>query len=212
MASEITRRVRARWLRFGAALAVAGLSVGMAAMLMHAGPKAPTATVQAASIASATTGTVDASDWMALTGFERSTLEPLHEHWATLDASSRARWINVADRLKGRPEVIVARAQRRMAAWQRLTPEQRAAARVGYALGSHLTAKERHARWLAYQASVRTVPSPAPDAAISTAAPLGQTFRPTPVALAITNERTPPPFHARATGAAPVAATGRDAS
>jgi len=212
MASQSTRKVRAKWLRFGAALAVVGLSVGTAAMLEHAGPKPPTATLTASSTASATHHAVDASDWMALTGFERSTLEPLHEHWTTLDASSRARWINVADRLKGRPEVIVARAQRRMEAWQRLTPEQRAAARVGYALGSRLSAKERHTRWLTYQARVRSAPSPAQDAAGSAAAPTGQPVQPTPVALPIANGRNTTPFEAPATERAPNAATGRNAS
>ena len=218
MASEVLRMVRARWIRIGAALAVVGLSVGTAAMLLDAEPKTPTVVATAGSNSPIIPGDVDpASGWMALTAFERSALEPLRNHWSTLDAASRTRWTEVADHLKGRPEAVIARAQRRMQAWQRLTPEQRNMARSGYAFGSRFTAKERHARWLAYQTGVRRPLSPAQGAAGSTAVttaapPPGQTVPLTSVALPIANEPNATPLRSPASSATPVAASGRDAS
>ena len=215
MAWRLLRMIGARQLRVCAALAVVGLSIGTAAMLADTRPRPSVHAAATSASSAAPASRVDAApDWTALTAFERSTLTPLREHWAALDTSARGRWIKIADRLQGRPESLVIRAQRRMAAWQQLTPEQRAATRAGYARDARFTAQERHARWLAYQARLgrsMAVAQGASSAAVGvqTSLPqMGGAIPLTPVSMPIPGERD---GHS-VPSSAPRRATGRDSS
>jgi hypothetical protein len=174
------RTRRPKWGHGALALAMLGALVGAAAWLAHSRSPAPTVAAVSVAVAvsapaSSHAGHVDVddhvgSDWTALTDQERSTLGPLRARWASLDASTRSRWIEVADHLQGKSMPALVRAQHRMASWQRLTPQQRASARAGYALSARLSPKERHRQWLAYESSLLKT-EPAQRAPSTTAAP-----------------------------------------
>ncbi len=133
------------------ALAIAGVLVGVAVAIssVPAGMPVPVAAPRPAAVAGPAPV---ASAWAALTSVEQKTLKPLQDRWASLDAPARAHWIKVADRLQGKPSRAVARAAQHMAAWQQLSPAQRAQARLHYVMASRLSPAERQQRWASYQA------------------------------------------------------------
>ena len=176
MKSLLRERVTTRPVIVAGALATVVVLVGAAFMLSrwpsarHATPSAPNA------IASAGPAPV-AHAWAMLTPVEQATLQPLQAQWPRLDRAAKTHWIAIADRLHGRPSFAVARAARRMAEWQQLSPAERAQARLHYKLATRLSPAERERRWVAYQASAhaahpardesgRETPAAAPSTAL----------------------------------------------
>lgn len=90
--------------------------------------------------------------WGSLTLEQRSALAPLQRDWATIDASQKRKWLEVAARFPSMPAGERARVQARMADWARMTPQERGRARLRFQQAQRVDSQERQARWEAYQA------------------------------------------------------------
>jgi len=90
--------------------------------------------------------------WPSLTSQQRAALAPLQGEWHTIDASRKAKWIEIAGRYPKLPPAEQQRLQARMAEWSRLSPAERGQARLHYQEAKQLPAQERQAQWQAYQA------------------------------------------------------------
>ena len=90
--------------------------------------------------------------WVTLTQQQQQTLAPLQREWASIDATRKQKWIEVAAKFPSMPADERQRVQTRMADWARLTPTERAGARMQFQEVRRLPADERQARWQAYQA------------------------------------------------------------
>lgn len=90
--------------------------------------------------------------WQSLTPQQRSALAPLQSEWHTIDASRKAKWIEIAGRYPKLPPAEQQRLQARMAEWSRLSPAERGQARLHYQEAKQLPVQERQAQWQAYQA------------------------------------------------------------
>ena len=90
--------------------------------------------------------------WAALTPAQQRALAPFKTSWATMSVDQQQRWLRTADRFQAMSGEAQRRTHARMEQWARLTPQQRAQARLGYQQAtSKLSAKQRHDRWEAYQ-------------------------------------------------------------
>jgi hypothetical protein len=109
--------------------------------------------VYALLVGSALTATADSRpSWASLTPAQQQALTPLQRDWPSIDANRKQKWLEVAARFPSLPADERLRVQERMAAWARLTPAERADARLQYQQVRQLPAQERQARWQAYQA------------------------------------------------------------
>lgn len=93
-----------------------------------------------------------APEWEVLTPAQKRALAPLARDWPSIDQSRREKWLEVASRFPSMPADERLRLQDRMAAWARLTPADRARARLQFQEARQLPAEEKAARWQAYQA------------------------------------------------------------
>lgn len=94
----------------------------------------------------------DGPRWQDLPPAERSVLTPLERDWASIDASRKQKWRDIAARHPSLPAAEQARISARMKAWAAMTPAERGRARLNYQEARELTPQERQARWEAYQA------------------------------------------------------------
>jgi len=90
--------------------------------------------------------------WNALTQQERQALQPLQKDWTTLTADRQKKWMEVAARMPIMSNEERGRVQERMAEWARMTPSQRAQARLQFQEFRQWPAEDRQARWEAYLA------------------------------------------------------------
>jgi hypothetical protein len=90
--------------------------------------------------------------WQALTAQQRATLAPLQNDWASIDGPRKAKWLDIAARYPKLPPSEQQRLQARMTEWARMTPSERARARLNYQEVKQLPNQERQDRWQAYQA------------------------------------------------------------
>jgi hypothetical protein len=90
--------------------------------------------------------------WQDLRPAERSVLKPLERDWASIDASRKQKWRDIAARHPSLPPAEQARISERMNAWAAMTPSERGRARLNYQESRQLSPQERQARWEAYQA------------------------------------------------------------
>ncbi len=90
--------------------------------------------------------------WQSLTPQQRTALAPLQGEWHTIDASRKAKWIEIAGRYPKLPPAEQQRLQARMAEWSRLSPAERGQARLHFQEAKQLPPQERQAQWQAYQA------------------------------------------------------------
>jgi hypothetical protein len=90
--------------------------------------------------------------WSSLTAQQQQALSPLQRDWTSLDANRRQKWLEVAGHFPTMPADERQRVQARMAEWARLTPAERAQARLQFQEVRQLPAQERTAKWQAYQA------------------------------------------------------------
>lgn len=89
--------------------------------------------------------------WASLTVSQQQGLAPLQRDWSSLDSERKQKWLEVARRLPTLPVDERARIQTRMAEWARMTPAERANARLQFQETRQLSPDERQARWQAYQ-------------------------------------------------------------
>lgn len=94
----------------------------------------------------------DGVRWQKLKPQQRDVLKPLQHDWSRLDATRRQKWIELADRLPSMPPDERARVQERMADWAKLTPVERAQARLRFEEAKQVPSSDRRSRWAAYQA------------------------------------------------------------
>lgn len=90
--------------------------------------------------------------WGQLTPQQQSALQPLSAQWATLDSTSKDKWLNVASRYQQLPQPEQQRMQQRMTQWAKLPPSARGEARLRFQQTRQLPAQERQEKWAAYQA------------------------------------------------------------
>lgn len=90
--------------------------------------------------------------WGSLSAPQRQALAPLERDWAGIDASRKAKWLEVAARFPAMPADERQRVQARMAEWARLTPAERGRARLSFQETKQFSREEKQQRWEAYQA------------------------------------------------------------
>lgn len=89
--------------------------------------------------------------WSGLSVAQKQALAPLQRDWATLDEQRKEKWLEVAARFPAMSADERTRVRERMTEWARLTPTERARARLQFQEAQQLPAAERQARWQAYQ-------------------------------------------------------------
>jgi hypothetical protein len=90
--------------------------------------------------------------WQSLTPAQQSALAPLRRDWPTIDSQRKLKWLEVAGRFRAMPEADRERVQARMAEWARMTPSERARARLQFQASRQFSPEDRQALWEAYQA------------------------------------------------------------
>jgi hypothetical protein len=90
--------------------------------------------------------------WAGLTAQQRATLAPLATDWASIEPTSKSKWLDVATRFPAMPAGEQQRVQQRMAEWARMSPTERGRARLSFQESKQFTPEQKQARWEAYQA------------------------------------------------------------
>ena len=90
--------------------------------------------------------------WSSLSANERQALQPLQKDWDTLTGDRQKKWLEVAARMPIMADEERGRVRERMAEWARMTPAQRAQARLQFQEFRHWPSEDRQARWEAYLA------------------------------------------------------------
>ena len=90
--------------------------------------------------------------WQKLRPGQREALKPLQQEWSGIDASSKLKWMQLADRMPDMHPEERSRVQDRMADWAKLTPVERGQARLRYQEAKQVPLSDRRSRWDAYQA------------------------------------------------------------
>lgn len=90
--------------------------------------------------------------WASLSPAQKEALSPLQRDWATIELNRKQKWLEIAGRFPGMSSEERQRLQERMSEWARLTPAQRADARLQFQEVRRVPAEERQSRWEAYQA------------------------------------------------------------
>ena len=96
--------------------------------------------------------TVDGPAWSSLTPPQQNALRPLEREWAGIDAPQRRKWIQMSERFNQLPSAEQNRVQSRMTEWAKLTPKQRAEARLNYKEAQQVAPQDRKSQWEAYKA------------------------------------------------------------
>jgi hypothetical protein len=122
------------------------------ALIAGAGPAGAQSARSTGSGASARATAEQGPSWSSLSPAQREALKPLERDWASLDASRKRKWLEVADRYSTMPAKDQARLQDRMVEWAKLTPAERNQARLQYNQAKQVPAQDRQASWEAYQA------------------------------------------------------------
>lgn len=94
--------------------------------------------------------------WASLSGAEKQALQPLQKDWHTLTADRQKKWLEVAARMPIMSDEERGRVRERMAEWARMTPSQRAQARLQFQEFRQWPSEDRQARWEAYLALSET--------------------------------------------------------
>jgi hypothetical protein len=100
----------------------------------------------------AAAGLDSSPEWHELNAGQKKVLMPLAPHWGSMDESSRAKWVNVADRFDKLTPADKQRVQDRMSQWAKLPAQERGEARLRFQQSRQLTADQRQQKWAAYQA------------------------------------------------------------
>jgi hypothetical protein len=90
--------------------------------------------------------------WQSLSAEQRSALAPLQNDWSSIDAPRKTKWLDIAARYPKMPSSEQKRMQTRMTEWARMSPQERAQARLNFQQAKQLPNQERQDQWQAYQA------------------------------------------------------------
>jgi len=90
--------------------------------------------------------------WATLSPEQRSVLAPLKDDWSSIDSPRKAKWLDLAARYPKMPPSDQNRMQARMTEWARMSPQQRAQARLNFQQAKQLPDRERQHEWDAYRA------------------------------------------------------------
>ncbi len=90
--------------------------------------------------------------WNELSATQRGVLAPLERDWMTVSPSQQQKWAELAKRFPALPADERARVQQRLSDWSRLSPRERAAARLNYQEARQLSPLERQQQWDTYRA------------------------------------------------------------
>jgi len=90
--------------------------------------------------------------WTALSASQKAVLGPLESDWTVIDARRQQKWLELAARFPGLPVEEQQRIRARMSEWSRLSPAERASARLQFQETRQLPSEQRQARWQEYQA------------------------------------------------------------
>jgi hypothetical protein len=94
--------------------------------------------------------------WASLSAAQRLALQPLQKDWHTLTADRQKTWVEVAARMPIMSGEERSRVRERMAEWARMTPSQRARARLQFQDFRQWPSEDRQAIWEAYLALSET--------------------------------------------------------
>lgn len=95
--------------------------------------------------------TAAATSWNNLNPAQKQALGPLSNEWTSMSADRQKKWLLFADKFQKMTPEDQARTQGKMAAWFKLTPEQRLAARENYIRSNKLQGDQRAQKWEEYQ-------------------------------------------------------------
>jgi Protein of unknown function (DUF3106) len=132
-----------------AAAAIAWLAASPSVLAGQATPLPPAPPAVAGAAATQKSG---GPAWGNLSPAQQQALAPLQRDWPGIDASRKAKWLEVAAKFPKMPPEERARVQERMAAWSRLSPAERGEARIQFQQARQLAPDDRQAHWDAYQA------------------------------------------------------------
>ncbi len=90
--------------------------------------------------------------WAKLSPAQRGVLTPLERDWNSITPGQQQKWAELANRFPALPADERSRVQQRIAEWSRLTPQQRASARLNFQEARQLSPEERQQQWEAYRA------------------------------------------------------------
>ena len=130
------RSVSSAWRRCFAPLLLAG---GMLAACGLAWSQAPAASAGGPA-------------WSSLTPAQQHALRPLERDWGGIDAPRRRKWLEISERFATLPPAEQARVQSRMGEWAKLTPKERAEARLNFKEAQQVAPQDRKSQWEAYKA------------------------------------------------------------
>lgn len=130
---------------------------------MTSGPSAPLArtwraalllawiTVAGAAFAQGQSGSGPIA-WGQLSPAQRSVLMPLERDWTGISPARQQKWAELAKRFPSMPADERGRVQQRIAEWSRLSPQERASARLNFQEARQISPDERRQQWDAYRA------------------------------------------------------------
>ena len=90
--------------------------------------------------------------WSSLTAAQQKVLAPLKADWVAIDSARKSKWLEIAARFHSMPLDEQQRVQERMGEWARMSPTERATARMQFQGSRQLSPDDRQASWAAYQA------------------------------------------------------------
>ncbi len=89
--------------------------------------------------------------WPELSAAEQRVLRPLQDQWQDIDATRKLKWRELAQRYPNLPPDQQSRIRERMVEWAQLSAAERNAARLRYQAVKSLPDDERRAKWEAYK-------------------------------------------------------------
>jgi Protein of unknown function (DUF3106) len=90
--------------------------------------------------------------WSDLTDAQHQALAPLSELWPTMREPHKRKWLALSENFSQLSADEQSVLQGRMTGWAKLSPRQRAAARLNFANVKQLSPEELRTKWEAYQA------------------------------------------------------------
>ena len=119
-------------------------------------PQEASSQVTSAPAASASANKPESSPtWQSLSANQKTALAPLHKLWPEISEAQKRKWLALSVNFSDRSAEEQAKMQARMKDWAKLTPQQRALARLNFAEVQQVTLDERKSKWEAYQSLSR---------------------------------------------------------
>lgn len=135
-------------------VAILVTTVSLVVLVQPSTAQGPTAAANRAAAAPSVSPAFAATgpSWSSLTATQRAALAPLERDWPQIDEQRKQKWLEIAARYPSLPVAERQRLHERMTEWSRLTPAERARARLSFQQAKQLPKPERQARWEAYKA------------------------------------------------------------